>query len=113
MAMAMAPGLSQIVVFEGNPTNYISNDILNTMAASNMMKNLSCSWGWHGGPSNTTDNIFKTMSAQGQTFFNASGDGEPLPSARIRSTALTTNSNLTTRRPAVPTSRKSAEPPWR
>jgi subtilase family serine protease len=74
MAMAMAPGLSRIVVFEGNPTNIIHNDILNTMAASNTIKSLSCSWGWNGGPTNTTDNIFKTMDAQGQTFFDASGD---------------------------------------
>ncbi len=74
MSMAMAPGLSRIVLFEGNPTNYIWNDILNTMAASNMIKNLSCSWGWNGGPSNTTDVIFKTMQAQGQTFYDASGD---------------------------------------
>jgi hypothetical protein len=46
------------------------------MAASNTVKCLSCSWGWGGGPSTTTDNIFKQMAAQGQSFFNASGDGD-------------------------------------
>lgn len=73
MAMAMAPGLSRIVVFEGGP-NGLQNDVLNAMAANSAVKNLSCSWGWDGGPSSTTDNIFKQMAAQGQSFFNASGD---------------------------------------
>ncbi len=76
MAMAMAPGLSRIVLFEGNPNNYKPNDILNTMAASNTIKNLSCSWGWSGGPTTTTDSIFKMMATHGQTFFNASGDSD-------------------------------------
>jgi len=80
MAMAMAPGLSKIVVFEGNyqgnPLHIIPNDLLNAMAASNTIKNLSCSLGWGGGPSSTTDAIFQQMAAQGQSFFNASGDSD-------------------------------------
>jgi hypothetical protein len=75
MAMAMAPGLAKIVVFEGGPNGW-QNDILSAMAASNTVKNLSCCWGWGGGPSTTTDNIFKSISAAGQSFFNASGDSE-------------------------------------
>ncbi len=75
MAMAMAPGLSKILVFEG-PLSSFPNDILNAMAASNTVKNLSCSWGWSGGPSTSTDTIFQTMAAQGQSFFNASGDSD-------------------------------------
>ena len=70
MAMAMAPGLSKIIVFEGGPSG-TPNDILNVMASSNQVKQLSCSWGWGGGPTNTTDEIFKQMAAQGQSFFNA------------------------------------------
>jgi hypothetical protein len=81
MAMAMAPGLSKIVVYEGNPKNYLPNDILNAMLSdSNAVKVLSCSWGWSGGPSMTTDNIFKNMSAAGQSFFNASGDSDAFTS---------------------------------
>lgn len=76
MAMAMAPGLTKIIVFEGNPNNPIPNDILNAMAASYTVKNLSCSWGWNGGPNTTTENIFLQMAAQGQSFFNASGDSD-------------------------------------
>ena len=76
MAIAMAPGLAKIVVFEGNANFLIPNDVLNAMAASNMVKNLSCSWGWSGGPDVTTENIFLQMAAQGQSFFNASGDSD-------------------------------------
>ena len=75
MAMAMAPGLSKIMVFSASQ-NASQNDILNAMAASNTVKNLSCSWGWGGGPSTTTDNIFKEMAAQGQSFFSATGDSD-------------------------------------
>jgi len=77
MAMAMAPGLTKIVVYEGNPTAYIPNHILNAMLAdSATVKNLSSSWGWSGGPTTTSDTIFKNMAAAGQTFFNASGDSD-------------------------------------
>jgi hypothetical protein len=75
MAMAIAPGLSGIVVFEAGPAGIV-NDALNAMAASNQVKQLSCSWGWQGGPSATRDNIFKQMAAQGQSFFAASGDSD-------------------------------------
>lgn len=73
MAIAIAPGLTKVVVFEGN----LQNDVLNTMlAASNTVKNLSSSWGWNGGPSTTTDAIFENMDAVGQSFLNASGDSD-------------------------------------
>ncbi len=75
MTMAMAPGLSQIIVFEASPSG-LPNDILNAMAASNTVKSLSCSWGWGGGPDATTDAIFQEFAAQGQSFYNASGDSD-------------------------------------
>jgi kumamolisin len=34
------------------------------------------STGWVGGPSTTTDNIFQSMQAVGQSFFRASGDSD-------------------------------------
>jgi hypothetical protein len=74
MAACMAPALAKIVVFEA--TNGTPNDILNAMAASNQISQLSCSWAFPLGPSTTTDNIFKEMAAQGQSFFNASGDSD-------------------------------------
>ncbi len=79
LAIGMAPGLSRVVVFEGK----LPNSILNAMAASNTVKNLSCSWGWSGGPITTTENIFKNMAAQGQSFFNASGDSDAYLSGAV------------------------------
>jgi len=90
MAMSMAPALARIVVFEGNPNNFIPNDVLNSMAASNTVKNLSCSWGWSGGPTTTTDNIFKMMAADGQSFFDASGDSDAFPPGYVDNSASTT-----------------------
>ena len=75
MVLAMAPGISKIVVFEAGPSG-LPNDILNSMASNTQIKQFSSSWGWGGGPSATTDNIFKQMAAQGQSFFNASGDSD-------------------------------------
>ncbi|HEX3626081.1 MAG TPA: protease pro-enzyme activation domain-containing protein [Verrucomicrobiae bacterium] len=82
LAMSMAPGLSGVVVFEAGPFG-LQNDVLNALAASNQISQISCSWGWGGGPTNTTDDIFKQMAAQGQSFFQASGDSD----------AFTTGSN--------------------
>ena len=90
MAMSMAPALARIVVFEGNPNNFIPNDVLNAMVASNAVKNLSCSWGWSGGPTTTTDNIFKMMAADGQSFFDASGDSDAFPPGYVDNSASTT-----------------------
>jgi hypothetical protein len=81
MAMALAPGLAKIIVYEGNPysPNFIPNDVLNAMATNSAVKNLSSSWGWSGGPSASTDNIFTNMAAEGQSFFDASGDSDAFP----------------------------------
>jgi len=75
MAVCMAPGLSKIVIYEAGPDG-LPNDVLNAMATSNQIAQLSCSWGWSGGPSATTDNIFIKMAAQGQSFFDAAGDSD-------------------------------------
>jgi hypothetical protein len=77
MAMAIAPGLAKVVVFEGNQPNSVLNSML---SFSNTVKNLSSSWGWNGGPNTTIDNIFKGMQAVGQSFFNASGDSDAFTS---------------------------------
>jgi len=76
MAMAMAPGLSSIVVFEADPTNGQPNTILAAMVTNTAIKQFSSSWTWSGGPNVTTENYFLTMAAQGQSYFNASGDGD-------------------------------------
>ena len=73
LAMAMAPGLSKVICFSAGIDGF-PNDILSAMVSSNAVKQFSCSWGWTGGPDTTTDNLFRQMAAQGQSFFNASGD---------------------------------------
>ena len=84
MAISMAPRLSEVVVYEGNNPN----DILNAMAANNQIKQFSSSWGWGGGPNQTTDAIFKTMAAQGQSFFNASGDSDAFTTGEVDSSSF-------------------------
>jgi len=76
MVVAMAPGLAKIIVYEGSPNNFIPNDPLNRMATDNLARQLSSSWGWTGGPSQTTDQILQQFAAQGQSFFQASGDAD-------------------------------------
>jgi hypothetical protein len=76
MAMSMAPGLSQIIVYEAGPLGNW-HDLLNAMATDNSAKQLSCSWFIRGGgPDATASQIFQQMAAQGQSFFNASGDAD-------------------------------------
>ena len=75
MAIAMAPGLSKVVIFNAGPTGS-QNHILAAMVTNTAIKQFSCSWGWPGGPSQTTDNYFIQMAMQGQSFFTASGDSD-------------------------------------
>jgi hypothetical protein len=56
--------------------------VLNQIAVDNAARQVSCSWGWTGGPSATSDQIFKEMILQGQTFFNASGDSDAFLAGR-------------------------------
>ena len=78
MAISMAPGLAAVVVFESS--NNVANwlDILDRMASSNQIKQFSSSWGYIGGtdPNTSFDSAFQRMAAQGQSFFQASGDGD-------------------------------------
>src|SRR5947209_18725049 len=70
MCASMAPGLSAIIVYEGQS----GNDILNRMATDNLAKQLSASWTF--GIDATTEQIFQQFAAQGQSYFNASGDSD-------------------------------------
>jgi hypothetical protein len=76
MTLSMAPGISEIYVYEAGPYGNW-HDILNRMATDNLAKQLSCSWYIPGGAMDTVaDGIFQQMAAQGQSFFNASGDAD-------------------------------------
>lgn len=73
VAISMAPGLAKILVYEAGPDGY-ANDIISRMAADNLAAQLSCSWDFGSDANATTDQIFLQFAAQGQCFFNASGD---------------------------------------
>jgi subtilase family serine protease len=93
MAIAMAPGLSNVWVYEGPTpmdeapvaTNYIQpstttaqiNDVLNRMATDDMASQLSCSYIMDINTS--TVQIYQQYAAQGQSFFQASGDSGAYP----------------------------------
>jgi subtilase family serine protease len=69
MAISMAPGLKQVVVYVGSS----DVSIFSQMATDNTSKQLSCSWGWTD-DEKSLDPIFKEFEAQGQTIFVATGD---------------------------------------
>jgi len=69
MAIAMAPGLAEVIVYEGIDPD----DVLNRMATDNLAAQLSSSWYWT--PLDAfADPVFLQMAAQGQSMFQASGD---------------------------------------
>jgi uncharacterized repeat protein (TIGR03803 family) len=73
MVVAMAPGLAKVVIFDaGQAGNW--NDILSSMAAHPEIKQFSSSW--LGTVSSTSDRLFQQMALQGQSFLQASGDGD-------------------------------------
>jgi hypothetical protein len=72
-AIAMAPNLSSLIVYESYGRNVNELDVWNRMATDNVAKQLSSSWGyWPADPSD--DQVFMEFAAQGQNLFEASGD---------------------------------------
>lgn len=69
--ISMAPGLSSVIVYEGN----YDVDMFNQMATDNIAKQLSCSFGWLPADPSSDEPIFQEFAAQGQNLFVASGDG--------------------------------------
>jgi hypothetical protein len=86
-SISMAPGLSKVVVFEG----LYPDSILSSMAAHSEIKQLSASWGYTIDA--TTEQLYQQLALQGQTFFNASGDGDawvgPIPYGCLEDTNIT------------------------
>jgi uncharacterized repeat protein (TIGR03803 family) len=70
MAISMAPALQAVIIYEGETTD----GILNRMATDGLAKQLSASWTY--GIDAVSAQIFQQFAAQGQSFFNASGDGD-------------------------------------
>lgn len=78
MIIAMAPGLLNLVVCEGDFDNDASGDnVFEELGYPShgepMPYQISCSWGFS--PDNITSNKFIRFAMQGQTYFAASGDG--------------------------------------
>jgi kumamolisin len=71
VAISMAPGLNQLLVYVADTSDV---SIFNRMATDNIAKSLSCSWGWSPADSSSNDPIFKEFAVQGQSLFVASGD---------------------------------------
>jgi subtilase family serine protease len=96
MAAYMAPGVSNIIVYEGTDWN----DVLNRMATDNLASQLSSSWTFS--PTNaTTEQIFQQMIAQGQSLLQASGDsgaysGPIMPPADDPNVTVVGGTSLTT-----------------
>jgi len=72
VAISMAPGLSQVIVYEASVSQGLANDLLSRMATDNIAKQLSCSWTFPA--DSTTSQILMQFAAQGQSYFHASGD---------------------------------------
>jgi uncharacterized repeat protein (TIGR03803 family) len=79
MVIAMAPGLSAVLVYEGKTPN----DVLNRMATDNLAKQLSSSWGFGSQTDSNREQILQEFAAQGQSFFQASGDFDAYSGAVI------------------------------
>jgi subtilase family serine protease len=78
MVMSMAPGLSELYVFEG----YNTDTILMSMVASNNIKQFSTSWALADDP--MSEGYLVRMALQGQSFFAASGDGDAFVGANAQ-----------------------------
>jgi subtilase family serine protease len=76
-AIGMAPGLSQVRVYEmpnDSSFGYADIDAFNQMATENLCKQISSSFSWEAGDGAQEDPIFQEFAAQGQTYFNVSMD---------------------------------------
>jgi len=79
LQIALAPGASKIIVYQGPNTNTGVVDTYNRMATDNLAKQISTSWGLSEGQSssailNAENSAFQQMAAQGQSIYAAAGD---------------------------------------
>ena len=89
MAISMAPGLSQILVYEAPHAYAATDDMLNRMATDGSANQISASWTYPVDAA--TDQIYRELQAQGQSFFNAAGDSGAYPLGDVPTPAGNTN----------------------
>jgi subtilase family serine protease len=73
MVIAMAPGISRLIVYEAPNIGLTWVDILSQMQEDNSAKQLSSSWLFDYDDPNA-DPIYQKFAMQGQSFFQCSGD---------------------------------------
>jgi subtilase family serine protease len=87
LAMALAPGLTKIMVYEGPPQTGMSQsaadtdviDVYSRIASDDLAKEISSSWGSAESETDSTvldseNTVFQQFASQGQSFFAAAGD---------------------------------------
>jgi kumamolisin len=79
LQIALARGVSKILVYEGPNSNAGVVDTYNRIATDNLAKSISTSWGLAENSNsaavrNSENTAFQQMAAQGQSIFAASGD---------------------------------------
>jgi kumamolisin len=79
LQIALAPGASEIIVYEGPNSGTGIVDTYNRIATENLAKQISTSWGLSEGESssailNSENAAFQQMAMQGQSIYAASGD---------------------------------------
>jgi len=72
MAIAMAPGLSSVVVVEGTNVDSVLGELAMPTQNEPLCKQLSASWIFPTDPNSTQ--LFEQMARQGQSFFAGAGD---------------------------------------
>lgn len=77
MAIAIAPSLSQVTVYEGYYTTSVMNEIASPTWGEPLPLQVSSSWGFGV----EVENALLEMAAQGQSFYYASGDYGAYPTA--------------------------------
>lgn len=90
LVAAMAPGLSSIMVYEAPNGGSSQIDVLTQIATDDAAYQISSSWTWTGGPTNTTDALFQEMAVQGQSYFSASGDHDAFATGQVDDPANST-----------------------
>jgi uncharacterized repeat protein (TIGR03803 family) len=110
MAISMAPGLSEVIVYEGTTPD----DVLNRMAIDKRANQLSSSWGFGPQTDLLREQIYEQFAVQGQTMFQASGDSGAYATGTIYPPSDDTNLTvvggtlLTTSGPGGPWSAETA-----
>jgi len=79
LMMAVAPGASKILVYEGPNSNTGPIDVYTKIADDNLAKQVSSSWGSPESQNtsaylNSENTVFQQMAAQGQSIYAAAGD---------------------------------------